>query len=556
MVVAAAGGDERRLRCDRSDGLDRERIKGPVVDLEAAEAGGLELADQVRALGRFGEVGQDRQAARRANRPDGIDRAEALAGDIAWPAPREVHREGLLDARHVALRDHRAGDTWPAEGILVAGRRKRLERVVDRARDVPEAADHALEPMPAAAALQGEGRLELVVVGVDPEPEDVDLTLSEVEPIGGDRVELDPREEVQAGWDVVRVEDVADAGERVVVGDREEPDTGGGRLGDELRRSQQIDVFYNANMTDIRLFDDLSGVKHVRVQNYNGRKVEVTAGQYVVAGGGLENPRILLNANSQIPQGIGNQHDMVGRCFMESLNVPAGRFLVTDPDFWQREREIYLWSSEALVHRKNTGVGVVAFSSNVGERVMRHAGRLRVLREFLHQTGCYTPAFRDLARKFVEFACPGDGIVHTMIEQEPNRNSRVSLMDDVDEFGLRRIQFNWAFSERDFRTIRTLVFEAAKEMARLNLARAQLAQAVLDPGVEFGYVHGHSHHMGTTRMSADPRHGVVDANCKVHGIRNLYVAGASTFSKCGGRNPTLTVVLLALRLGHHLGQKV
>jgi choline dehydrogenase-like flavoprotein len=60
--------------------------------------------------------------------------------------------------------------------------------------------------------------------------------------------------------------------------------------------------------------------------------------------------------------------------------------------------------------------------------------------------------------------------------------------------------------------------------------------------------------MGTTRMSADPRYGVVDENCRVHGIQNLYLAGSSVFSKCGGRNPTLTIVLLSLRLGEFLSK--
>jgi choline dehydrogenase-like flavoprotein len=61
--------------------------------------------------------------------------------------------------------------------------------------------------------------------------------------------------------------------------------------------------------------------------------------------------------------------------------------------------------------------------------------------------------------------------------------------------------------------------------------------------------------MWTTRMSADPRFGVVDENCRVHGIRNLYIAGSSVFPRCGGRNPTLTVVLLALRLADFLNSR-
>ena len=61
-----------------------------------------------------------------------------------------------------------------------------------------------------------------------------------------------------------------------------------------------------------------------------------------------------------------------------------------------------------------------------------------------------------------------------------------------------------------------------------------------------------SHHMGTTRMSDDPRAGVVDRDCRVHGVRNLYVAGSSVFPSAGHANPTLTIVALALRLAEHL----
>ena len=76
-------------------------------------------------------------------------------------------------------------------------------------------------------------------------------------------------------------------------------------------------------------------MKSFRVQNYNGQNSDVSATQYVLALGGIENARILLNANHQVPAGIGNHSGMVGRCFMEGLNVPIGRFLMTDPEFWQ-----------------------------------------------------------------------------------------------------------------------------------------------------------------------------------------------------------------------------
>ena len=58
--------------------------------------------------------------------------------------------------------------------------------------------------------------------------------------------------------------------------------------------------------------------------------------------------------------------------------------------------------------------------------------------------------------------------------------------------------------------------------------------------------------MGTTRMHADPREGVVDADCRVHAVPNLYIAGSSVFPTGGYANPTLTIVALALRLADHL----
>jgi choline dehydrogenase-like flavoprotein len=61
-----------------------------------------------------------------------------------------------------------------------------------------------------------------------------------------------------------------------------------------------------------------------------------------------------------------------------------------------------------------------------------------------------------------------------------------------------------------------------------------------------------SHHLGTTRMSPDPKGGVVDANCQVHGVDNLFVAGSSVFPTAGHANPTLTIAAMSLRLADYL----
>lgn len=323
------------------------------------------------------------------------------------------------------------------------------------------------------------------------------------------------------------------------------------KYGAELRQSRRIDAFYNANLTDLTLSDNLARVNNVHVQNYHGGNSKVSAAQYVLALGGIENVRILLNANRQVRAGIGNHSGMVGCCFMESLNVPIGRLLVTDPEFWQ-DGAVNLVPTEALMRQNDIGNGALTFNPHLSDSsALKAYGHLRVLKEFIHQTGCAWPELTALARRMVDFDCPGDGIITSVIEQEPNPDSRVSLTDDIDSFGLRRIQLNWQLCDRDLKTIRVLSIESAKEMARLNRARVQLAPFILDADLEIP-VSGFGHHMGTTRMSADPRYGVVDENCRVHGIQNLYLAGSSVFPKCGGRNPTLTIVLLALRLADYL----
>jgi len=79
--------------------------------------------------------------------------------------------------------------------------------------------------------------------------------------------------------------------------------------------------------------------------------------------------------------------------------------------------------------------------------------------------------------------------------------------------------------------------------------------AVKDDGTWPAQVSGGNHHMGTTRMSDDPKQGVVDRNSRVHGMDNLYVAGSSVFPTCGSANPTLTIVALTLRLAGELRKR-
>jgi choline dehydrogenase-like flavoprotein len=317
----------------------------------------------------------------------------------------------------------------------------------------------------------------------------------------------------------------------------------------ELRQSERIDLFYNANLVDVRVNDNRTAVASLSVESLNRHRVQISAKRYVLALGAIETARVLLNSDGQISDGIGNHSGMVGRCFMEHLNVPIGRFLVTSTSFWHSD--VVLTPTAEFMRQNDLGNGILSFGTNSSPQSY---GRLRVLKEFLRETSCALPNIAAVARKIVDFDCPGDGLVTSLIEQVPNPSSRVSLTRETDKFGMRRIQLDWELTDRDKRTIRFLSVKAAQEMARLDLARVQLAPFIAnnDLDIEVG---AHAHQMGTTRMSSDPKFGVVNERYQVHGIENLHLIGSSVFPTGGGTNPTLTIVMLALNLAEELGAR-
>jgi hypothetical protein len=137
-------------------------------------------------------------------------------------------------------------------------------------------------------------------------------------------------------------------------------------------------------------------------------------------------------------------------------------------------------------------------------------------------------------------------------EQRPNWNSRVQLGPDRDMFGQRRVHVDWRLSDTDGQTAKRALELAAQEFGRLGLGRCRI-------NFDFGKdAHWPSnmiascHHSGTARMADTPTRGVVDANCRVHSVDNLYVAGSAVFPTAGYANPTLTIVALAQRLAEYL----
>ena len=138
-----------------------------------------------------------------------------------------------------------------------------------------------------------------------------------------------------------------------------------------------------------------------------------------------------------------------------------------------------------------------------------------------------------------------------IFEPSPCRDSRVTLSDDRDAIGLRRTHLHWAFNQADFARLKRSIELFSNYFGVTGLGRLKLTRPVNQQN-SAGRIGNGWHHMGTTRMSAQPASGVVDENCRVHDTQNLYVAGSSVFPSVGFSNPTLTIVALACRLAQHL----
>jgi choline dehydrogenase-like flavoprotein len=159
-----------------------------------------------------------------------------------------------------------------------------------------------------------------------------------------------------------------------------------------------------------------------------------------------------------------------------------------------------------------------------------------------------------LGRTYRKFKPPETRFrLNHMTEQIPNPDSRIFLTEEKDAFGKNRVCLDWRLSSSDIHSIIRSQEIVNEELQKAGLGRLQITMTNKKPPSN---LQGGWHHMGTTRMHVNPGKGVVDENCRVHGISNLFIAGPSVFPTCGYANPVLTIVALAIRLADHIKDKI
>lgn len=383
------------------------------------------------------------------------------------------------------------------------------------------------------------------------------------------------------------------------------------RFGTEFTHAPPRGCRVKLGATAVEVLTDGTGkvVTGALVTNTSGARRVVEARTVVLAASAVENARLLLNSRTHHPNGLGNDHDVVGRYLMDHpcavvaefegpaiakmarmfgfyglktsaginmymrglaptaavqeaetlLNCAAfmpGERAPDDP--WDAAKRILKRRSDSYI---SDSISILKSPGLVAKGTARLAFQSqrfpkRLSRFIVDQVVRFRPdiAVEEFQTGGVPHKLTGVSI-QVICEQVPERENRVTLSDRQDRFGVPLPRASWRLGQLEMRTISRFSEILQQQFINAGLPAPVLEEWISQPNAERAAIIDMAHSAGTTRMSSDPKDGVVDRNCQVHGVDGLYVAGASVFPTSGHANPTLMIVTLAFRLADHLKER-
>ena len=335
----------------------------------------------------------------------------------------------------------------------------------------------------------------------------------------------------------------------------------------------------HANAVRLALDPGSTRCTGVELRSLSGAASTLHAARVVLAGGAIETARLLLHPLADGAAAPWAANPWLGRGFLDHLDCVAGAVRLRDAKAFHRLFDnLYVDGLKYNPKLKLTG------AAQAGEQLAGVAGHfvfksvylehLENLKTFARSIrhGRWPARARDLPahlgalwRVFLPFAVrylrsrrafnPSDAGIDLMLmaEQLPVADSRICLGDAEDSLGMRKVRLDWRVSGEELETLAAFAERVQGALGRLGLADVVIDQllAARDPRYLDG-ARDYYHHMGGARMGSGPSDGVVDANLKVFGAANLYVAGAAVYPSSGFENPTFTAMALGLRLSDHL----
>ena len=372
------------------------------------------------------------------------------------------------------------------------------------------------------------------------------------------------------------------------------------RYADALTAAPDVWVASETPVLAVRLSADGSRVDHLEIASPGGGRRTLKARRYVLALGGLETVRLMLASRDVKPAGVGNDHDQLGRYYMTHLATTSGHIAFSGPpsaiahNYERDAGGVYVRRRLAIRAEAQRELGLLnvifrthppdpmdpahgdsilsamylvkdlvlyEYSRRFREGQVTWAGRLRHVGNIardpwrLARFGRLWLTDRILARrKLPSVVLDSVGSRYALefhAEQAPSPDSRLTLADTVDAYGVPRLKVDWRATALDIESIQAAYALLARELERTGVGTLDydpqaLAEATLKAGAYGG------HHLGAARMSTRAEDGVVDEDLKVHGVDNLFVVSGAVFPTSSQANPTLTIVALAFRLADHL----
>jgi choline dehydrogenase-like flavoprotein len=321
----------------------------------------------------------------------------------------------------------------------------------------------------------------------------------------------------------------------------------GANFFDELRRSNNVTLLLNAPFMSAVFETNRAAVNAIVLHDVGAAApVICRAHHYVMAMGTIENVRQLLILNRQNGDRIGNTSGLLGRYYLQHLHQELGQFVILEGGPPAR-----------------SGEPIFAFMAST-EQYLRKNGRgaFRLYSTSLACSGIID-SFRNVVSSATCRPASAAGAVFITAEQIPNANSQILLTDKFDAFGQSRVKLDWRISDDDHIAMRDAALEFGRYLIRANIGRLKVNPHILagDSLLQgwtklMGAPGAAGHQMGGARMSHTASNGVIDRDCRVWGIDNLYLAGSGAMRNSGHATPTLTITQLALRLADTLNRRL
>jgi len=347
------------------------------------------------------------------------------------------------------------------------------------------------------------------------------------------------------------------------------------RLGNHLPRwaGDDVTLVTNATVCEIAANEDATLAEAVEIAAPDGTRYRLAARFIFVCAGGIETPRLLLCSNTSLPAGLGNARDQVGRYLMDHLRGPVASFPLAGTRNLRKQ----------FGHYRTAGGQVFVHGMQMSEAIQRDEalvnttawleGRItpddpynalkrwaRLKPELPADALNVARNLGLLARGVQDYFIARNGLSRkierlnlvAMCEQLPDADSRVTLTEQRDRLGVPRARIDWRVHEQEDRSLRRIMGLVAEEFSRLGLPVPVADGWIKDDAPLPADFRDVAHPTGTARMGRDPASSVVDENCLVHGMKNLYVAGSAVFPTSSHANPTQMIVALAIRLADEL----